>query len=109
MRAVWTQSVDSPSVDGAPVLPRQAPKGSDFRDTRYRWSGTITYKRLATNPRDYEQRIDFEGPMSASGKPHREWKTTIWSKLFAKEGHQTQFYWYGEQISEGEWHLRKSK
>jgi hypothetical protein len=44
----------------------------------------------------------LEGPCSASGKPHGKWKQIIWVPF----SHNELYYWYGEEISEGEWHLR---
>jgi hypothetical protein len=43
------------------------------------------------------------GPLSASGKPHGEWKNLgIGVGAFKSR----EWYWYGEEITEGEWHLR---
>lgn len=47
-----------------------------------------------------------EGPMTATGKPHGEWKTTTWGDHFRSIETHNEWHWYGESITEGEWHLR---
>jgi hypothetical protein len=59
----------------------------------------------AVGPVDLFEGMCQEGPVSASGKWHGETKTTIWEPFKQTSG----WYWYGEQITEGEWHLRNRK
>lgn len=54
----------------------------------------------------------MSGTFSDSGKLHGQWKTTIWRKVDGANSddgdfdESEQWYWYGEPITEGEWHLR---
>jgi hypothetical protein len=56
--------------------------------------------------------ISTSGPMSETGKLHGQWKTSIWRKIENPNSldevfdHSEQWYWYGEPITEGDWHLR---
>lgn len=45
----------------------------------------------------------MSGPMSPSGKPHGAWVVTY---LELGKPDEQIWYWYGDRISEGEWHLR---
>lgn len=44
----------------------------------------------------------ISGPLSPSGKMHGEWRA-----MFGMDG--STWYWYGEEVSEGTWHLRNNK
>ena len=61
------------------------------------------------NDSDGHWTMSGEGPMSASGKPHGEWENQDlragWWDLPGR-GESKTWYWYGEEITEGEWHLR---
>ncbi|TWT57264.1 hypothetical protein KOR42_06220 [Thalassoglobus neptunius] len=46
------------------------------------------------------------GPLSESGKRHGEWTLFTYRPEFDI---QTVWYWYGEEVSEGEWVLRNSQ
>ena len=77
-----------------------------YRDTHKRWSGRITYRVLTMcTGTSFKERLtpdSFEGPLSPSGKPHGHWVQTTWSPYQRTD----EWYWYGEKITEGEWHLR---
>ena len=45
-----------------------------------------------------------EGGMSETGKPHGKWETSFLGT--GRFDRHTTWYWYGEVIDEGEWHLR---
>lgn len=75
---------------------------------------TDTYRRLGNRP--IHRLIYFydsseesplvpsaEGPLAGTGKPHGQWRYTTWEPEFSV---RSKFYWYGEEVSEGEWHLR---
>lgn len=82
-----------------------------YKDTTHRWTGDISYRKLETfaNPsaainRDYRQLdIVSEGPMSGHVKPHGKWELVVLRPAFES---LVLFYWYGENVTEGEWHLR---
>jgi len=46
------------------------------------------------------------GPMSPSGKRHGEWTFFFHGDDDTPPRLMASWYWYGEQISEGDWHLR---
>lgn len=80
------------------------PNWIDVVDTRYRWSDRLIYQKIIFHrDGDYKERFEVEGPLSPSGKRHGEWKTHFWDWHLKDT---SQFYWYGDEISEGEWHLR---
>ena len=73
----------------------------EFRDTRNRWTGRIQHRSICTY-QDGKLESMFDGPMTESGKPHGEWSIIGGSvPPFSKK-----YYWYGEEISEGEWASR---
>jgi hypothetical protein len=43
----------------------------------------------------------YHGPLAPSGKPHGEWTVILWKP---QDYSTFLWYWYGDQISEGEWH-----
>ncbi len=48
----------------------------------------------------------FEGPTSSdSGKPHGRWHFLSHSPLYSEDT----WYWYGEEVTEGEWQLRNRR
>ena len=49
--------------------------------------------------------IEEEGPLSPSGKWHGQTTVTIWEPF----KRSSKWYWYGEEVSEGEWHLRNHR
>lgn len=70
-----------------------------YFDTYSRWNGRHIHRRMrAEQPNGI---VRTEGYLSPSGKLHGPWKTT--GPNF--ESH-VEHYWYGEPITEGEWHLR---
>jgi hypothetical protein len=48
------------------------------------------------------------GPMAGEviGKPHGRWSCWHKGTDYMAGWHDEEYYWYGEKISEGEWHLR---
>jgi len=77
-----------------------------FTDTYSRWGGNLVYRDLDIFENEARQGLPVfseEGPMAGTGRPHGEWKVMIWKPDLRSE---TQFYWYGEEIDEGEWYLR---
>jgi hypothetical protein len=81
---------------------------TEFRDYRWRWSGSIYWRDIAGYRKTkFLPDWDTKGPMTATNRPHGHWITQ--TGIF---GEPNEFkiiniwYWYGEEISEGEWHLR---
>jgi hypothetical protein len=77
-----------------------------FRDTYSRWGGNLVYRDLEIFENDARQGLPVvseEGPMAGTGRPHGAWEVTIRKPDLRIK---TQFYWYGEEIEEGEWYLR---
>jgi len=73
-----------------------------FSDRIHVPSGEIRHRRVTV--RDDAGGILYwiDGPMAGTGTPHGAWeKTTL--KPYDRSA---VFYWYGEEVSEGEWHLR---
>lgn len=60
------------------------------------------HARFTTKDGDW---ITQEGPMTETGKLHGQW-TVIDISGPVEEWTRHEWYWYGEQITEGEWHLR---
>lgn len=81
-----------------------------YTDTYKRWGGQHIYRVLhafETPEAAAEWRgipnWSARGPITETGKVHGKWSYTYWKPDFHIE---TKFFWYGEEISEGEWHLR---
>lgn len=79
--------------------------GATITDRYTRWGGRHYYRHLNIPVEGSSLGISTSGPMSASGKPHGEWEQFDWSKR-GSDYHQRVWFWYGDEISEGEWHLR---
>ncbi len=80
-----------------------------YRDTCSRWTGKMTHRRLSVRRYKNGEGTSWtvvSGPMSDSGKCHGKWKTLFLRPLDFGNPAKTEWYWYGEKISEGEWHLR---
>lgn len=66
---------------------------------RYRWSRIPTYKNVWFKDENGKTSEHWEGPLSESGKQHGKWSQFSWSL-----GGTDAWYWYGEEVSEGQWH-----
>jgi hypothetical protein len=81
--------------------------GIVYWDRRWRWSEAIYWRRPEVRTRDEGRGFlgtleSREGPMTASGKPHGQWTIVShsdWRSTLC-------WFWYGEQVSEGEWRRR---
>jgi len=70
-----------------------------YIDRRYR-SGEIYWRSMVTFE-DSEVLWHTTGPMSESNNPHGEW-----SWYFPRTNtYERRWYWYGEEVDEGQWHL----
>lgn len=89
---------------------------NEYVDIRRRWDDRIVH-RTVTSYRDgsFESWLNpsevMEGPMTPTNKPHGCWETWTYQNTspFGLIEHRYQFYWYGEPISEGEWHERSER
>ncbi len=75
--------------------------GADYVDTTTRFTSRVVYRHVDHNDSD-----DWSsyGPMAGDpSKPHGRWHDH-WSK--PSWGSRDHWYWYGDQISQGEWELR---
>ena len=71
-------------------------------ETYSNWTGKPCYRHVEMRDSGGKAIGYADGPVSDSGKPHGEWDL-----LFLDEFKSVKWwYWYGEQITEGEWHLR---
>jgi hypothetical protein len=73
-----------------------------FTDSHRRWGGAIYWRDINSYDQNHEMLYHTAGAMSASNKPHGEWN----GYDFSYKEEINSWYWYGEKISEGEWHLR---
>lgn len=83
-----------------------------YNERRHRQDGgweVVTYRNKTGDP--FEMFIAFpddspiimaSGGLSSSGKYHGEWSY----QFNDPPRFETLWYWYGEEITEGEWHLR---
>lgn len=72
-----------------------------YRDTVCRWSHRVTYRSVFY---DHNGTIwSLSGPIAGSGVKHGEWSYYELSPTWYSS---KTWYWYGQEISEGEWHLR---
>lgn len=83
---------------------------TEYSDTYTRWSHRHVHRDVSVwdGPEPPattlgEHMWDARGPMAGTGKMHGEWTYTTWCPDFERK---TRFFWYGDEISEGEWHLR---
>ncbi len=79
-------------------------KHTVYHDSRWRWSGAIYWRDFTVYGRNGEP-FSSQGPMSTTNKPHGHWTEFSWSDF---ETHD-RWYWYGDEVTEGEWHLRNRK
>ncbi|MEM7559645.1 MAG: hypothetical protein AAF394_11030 [Planctomycetota bacterium] len=90
-------------------------------DSRYvdyynRWTGNCVYRvvtvyeTIAAAEADeiLETYQTSEGPLSSSGRPHGRWKHLLHSNHDVGRMPRLwdEYYWYGEEVTEGDWHLR---
>jgi len=76
---------------------------SMYVDRYSRWSNVIQHREVTQHTETLEPISRATGPMSASGQPHGKWKISLYGSSYLEK---TQFYWYGDEVSEGEWETR---
>lgn len=79
-----------------------------YRDIYTRWTGRILHRSMSYYAGDGSMLpiLDQSGPMSPGWNPHGEWVMQYYAPSFKNE---RSWYWYGENISEGEWYLRSKE
>ena len=118
----WYQSVWVNEQDPETGEYTQRPAGDDrglteyagrtvrYIDTYRRWGRRLVYRELRVIPAGetllsscFKFEHCSEGPMSESGKPHG-----AWTYEERRDGYKMThlWFWYGEEITEGDWHLR---
>lgn len=90
--------------------------GAEWQYTDYTYCGKARpyYRKMWTSgtANDGLIHLSIEGGFSQTGKLHGRWHT--WAMYSADSGmaigdrhtDKDEWYWYGEEITEGEWHLR---
>ncbi len=86
----------------AEVKRRWQKEGISYVDSEWRYSGTVYHQYFSGKELSD---LSAEGYVSESGKKHGKWTYTIVQPYFQED----QFYWYGEKVTEGEWHLRNKR
>lgn len=76
--------------------------GTRYVDTYRIWDNRHLHRYVVVSDETGNPTLIDEGPMSESSRPHGKW-THINVPLDSTTAH---WYWYGEAITEGEWHLR---
>ena len=76
--------------------------GTEYLDTYTVFGRKHIHRKLWMYDDDNKLIFSSSGPMSETGKPHGKWEMLHFdlNKL------EYEYYWYGEVVSEGEWHLR---
>jgi hypothetical protein len=77
--------------------------GFFYRDSVTRWGDYTFYRSMWKAEKD--SYISASGGFSDSGKQHGEWKYETGKSLFDNRSYSV-WYWYGEELSEGEWHSK---
>jgi len=74
--------------------------------TKTRGGHRPVYKRIYSDVAHVDDAwLAMEGGYSESGRPHGKWETVTFLRG-ADTTVKDEWFWYGEEISEGEWHLR---
>lgn len=78
---------------------------TEYEDTLTRFGNKPVYRTVTILTKEGKLDVVMEGPLSPdSGKPHGKWKYLAFNPI---DG-ETWWYWYGDQVTEGEWHLRNN-
>ena len=81
----------------------RGPSEVSYVDSYHRGAELPYFRRIASD--DDGERFRASGGMAGEGKPHGRWVEYSFGKGLSFE-HRVVFYWYGEEIAEGKWHLR---
>ena len=73
-----------------------------YQDSYWRWSGKHFYRFYESYDSKGKRIYSSHGPMAGNGRLHGEWIGIEWHDSNITH----EWYWYGEEITEGEWHLR---
>lgn len=75
----------------------------DYTDYTYRLNDDRPFYRDMWFTPDKGESFHLRGGFSESGKRHGQWIRVSAADAYIP---QSDWFWYGEQVSEGEWHLR---
>ena len=78
-------------------------RGDKYIDT-YSPDDVITHRIFMTSDRSWQA----TGPMTPSGKLHGQW-FVVSESVDGQMETRFKWYWYGDEVSEGEWHLRANR
>jgi hypothetical protein len=76
-------------------------QGADIVETYARWGGRPIKKSIVVYSEDGSIAATAEGSLAESGSNHGEWTLIIYDPEFLV---RTEHYWYGEKVSEAEFH-----
>jgi len=82
---------------------------TEYKDYYRRLSKRPYYRKMnLRKPGEFLTWYISQGPMTDTGKPHGKWSWTNldWDAKPFESKQGIKFYWYGEELSEGNWHLR---
>lgn len=84
-----------------------------YHDLRWRWDDTIYWRKIDGHAKgSILPNWDSKGPMTATNRPHSHWVVRFGLGLSDKPESfrvEQKWYWFGDEISEGEWYLRAEK
>jgi hypothetical protein len=78
----------------------------DYADTYGYWSGKMQNRSVYERNQDDEGVSLSHGPMSETETLHGEWTISIFKPEYRSK---KIYFWYGDEVSEGEWHTRSGK
>lgn len=77
----------------------------EYSDRVLRFGRIIRTRSMVTHNEAGEKAAQWSGEMSESGKPHGKWHITYFPSYDSRD----LWFWYGEEITEGEWHTRTGR
>ena len=77
----------------------------EYVDVYSRWGHVHKTRRMTILDDEGKLQSMSSGAMSESGKPHGKWHLTLFPSFDSSDS----WYWYGEEITEGEWHTRSGR
>lgn len=80
-------------------------ESTEYENVISRFGRKYIYRTIRVFDQDGSFVCVMEGPLSPeSGKSHGHWKYLGFSPIHGEDW----WYWYGDQVSEGEWHVRNN-
>lgn len=98
------------SVTARALIPRVeywSSEAAEYTDYYHGLTGTHYYRKVQSPFTSSSSGFKSEGPISPfSSNPHGSWETASWDTGFKNIQTQQEWYWYGDKVSESEWHSR---